>query len=102
MYIGISKKISIDGNSLAVPVSGVINKFNFGKKKIFIISYGGTDLALWKVLRQYKYKNTNAFSPVKTMFIMECLDHIIEVACKAGVVLVKSDDGVVNCWVETQ
>ena len=46
MYIDISTKISIDEKILAVPVSGVINKFNFGKKKILIISYGGTNLAL--------------------------------------------------------
>ena len=85
-------KTSTDGESLAFLVGNVINLFNLGSKLVVITSYGGTNLEICKAILEITLHNTGVFDLENPMFVTECLAYLLDNACKAGVMDVKSDD----------
>ena len=82
---------SNDGESLSVMVSNVINQFSAGSKIVGITSDSGTNLAICKAILESTFEIMGVFDLVKPMFVMECLTHVIDNTCKAGVTDVQSD-----------
>ena len=77
-------------------VSNVINHVNLGSKLVFISSDGGNNLARRRAILEITFDNTGVFHLGKPMFVMECLDHVLDNVRKAGVTDVKYDDGRVD------
>ena len=77
------------GDILAVPVSNVINKFSLGTKLVRITGGVRTNLAICKAILGSNFDNTGVFDLVKPMFVMELLSHVLDNACKEGVLYMK-------------
>ena len=60
-HISIPITTSNNGDSLAVPVSNVINQFSLGSKLVGITSDGGTNLARCKAILESFFDNTGLF-----------------------------------------
>ena len=86
------REFNTDGESLAVPVSNVINQFSLGMKVVVITSDGGTNLAICKAILESTFDNTVLFDLVKLMFVMGFLSPVLSGDCKAGAMYVKYDD----------
>ena len=95
-HIGMPITTYTDGESLVVPVSSFINQFSLATKLVGITSGGGTNMARRKEVLESNFENTGVFDSEKPMFVMECLDHVLENFCKAGIMDVQSDDGKVD------
>ena len=95
-HIGMTITTSTDGESLAVMVGNVIIQFNLGLKLVGISSDETTNLATCKAILERNFYNTGVFDFEKPMFVMDCLYHVLDIDCKAGVMNVKSDDGRVD------
>ena len=95
-HIGMPITTSTDVDSIAVPVSNVINQFSLGSKLVGITSDGGTNLARCKAILESNFDNTVVFDLGGSMFVMECLAHVLANACKTGVMDVKYIDGRVD------
>ena len=65
----------------------------FGEKLFVIMRDVGTNLARCKEILDSNFENTGFFDLGKPMFVMECLSHVLENDCKAGVMDMKSDNG---------
>ena len=95
-HISMPIKTSTYGESLAATVGNLINQFNLGSKLVGVTSYGRTNLAACKAILESNFDNMGVFDFEKPMFVMECLDHVLDNTCKAGVMDVKSDYGGVD------
>ena len=82
-HISIYITPSTDGESLAVPVSNVINQFNLGSKLVGITSDGGTNLATFKAILESTFENTGVFDLENSVFVMDCLAHVLANFSKA-------------------
>ena len=67
-----------------------------GTKLVRITGGVRTNLAICKAILGSNFDNTGVFDLVKPMFVVDCLSHVLANACKAGVMGVKSDDGMVD------
>ena len=61
-----------------------------------ITSDGGGNLQVCREALESKYTNDSVCYPPKPILTMECLTHILAGSCKAGLQLIKSDDGEVD------
>ena len=63
---------------------------------------GGTNLARCKATLESNFDNTGVFDSVNPMFVMGCLAHFLYNACKAGLMDMKSDVGMVDTYVTSR
>ena len=72
-----------------MPKISVINQFSSGKTLVGITIYGGTNMAKCKNKLESNFDNMGVFYLGKLMVVMYCLSHVLENACKAGVMDLK-------------
>ena len=100
-HIGIPITTPTYNESLAVPVSSIMNQFSyepvqFGKLLVGITSDDGPT---WRDANQFwkvTLTNTVDFDLGKSIFVMERISHVLANYCKAVVMDVKSDNGKVD------
>ena len=95
-HISIPITTSNNGDSLAVPVSNVINQFGLGSKTVYITCDGRTNLAICKAILESIFEHTGFFELGNTVFVMKCFAYVLSNACKSGVMYVQYDYGRVN------
>ena len=74
---------STDGDSIEVTVYNVISQFNLRSKLFGITSDGRTNLTRCKAILDNTFDNMGVFDLEKAMFVMNCLAHVLDNACKA-------------------
>ena len=87
---------STDGVSLYLSVMEVVDNLGLEENIVEIISDGGNNIWVCREAQDSKYTNDSVSPPPKPLFTMECLAHILEGSCKAGIQSIKSDDGEVD------
>ena len=80
------------GESLVVPVVNLINQFGLSSKLVGINSDGRTNLARCKSILESNFDNTVVVDLGNTMFLMECLSHVLTNSSNEIVMHMQSDD----------
>ena len=94
--LGMPSTKGTDENKIYDSIIDIINKFNLEKKSFGFTCGGGVNLNKCSDIICYQLDRTAVFTPNKPLFEMECLTHVIDGACKAGVVDVQYEDGLLD------
>ena len=91
-HISIIITKSTNSEITADPVSNVINQFSLGLELVGINSDGRTNLARCKSILESNFDNTVVVDLGNTMFLMECLSHVLTNSSNEIVMHMQSDD----------